>query len=200
VAKPSLDDCAWVRQKAGDVFEFTSGDKSVEVRSEDDTAHLAALIDLDASRPLLAALAAMTQCGLTVTDNKFSHEHIEAVCLLLKSLRNLARDLQESIALVSSKHATTTIRDTLSMFEHSPSVCRDGCGVLANLAVPFENRIQVFSECSSVVVSCMRRNSSDTKLARNGCAFIMNLANDVHLLQEIGDKLSPILVEVGMIH
>ena len=78
VAKASTEDCAWIKLKAKDLFEFSGGDKVPDADKED-IERRTQLKALSATKNVLAALDAMTRCASTMPDPNYSADHIEAV-------------------------------------------------------------------------------------------------------------------------
>jgi len=200
VAKPSPDDCPWVKQKASEVFEFSGGEKqAVDTPSARD--RRAELIEEKASQSLIAALEAMTKCATALSDpQQCSPQHLGAVEYLLKTLRNLARIKEEAERLVFQYGVLPVLCEAMRTFEMYPETCKDCLGVLANCAVPPQNRRRVFSDCAQGILDCMHANASDVRVSQNGCACIANLSHDIHLVGEIGPVVYPVLVEVAMLH
>ena len=199
VAKASPDDCAWIKVKSSAVFEYSGGEHNPEANSED-AIRRKQLVDLDATRSILLALDAMTRCASNMQDTSYSADHIDAVCFLLKILRNLARDKDESIALVTNKNACQHVRDAIIAFGGASGVCRESFGVLTNLAAPPVNRSRVFSECGTIIVAYASRHSGDVRVAQHACACLVNIANDASQLDDLATIAGSVIIELGVLH
>jgi hypothetical protein len=219
VAKASLDDCVWVKRKALDVFEFSGGDRALT--DEDVLAKRKLLVDMKASKAILLALDSMGRAGISTTaaavptttssstaisptsssSMKSNDGHTEAMCILLKTLRNLARDSKESNYLVHELHAQDVIKNCLTHYELCLPIIRESLGVLTNLAAPSENRVMIYSATAKDICRQLMRSTNyvDLKLLHNGLACLINLGNEPSLAQDLNVLCLPCLIEIGMI-